>query len=118
MKNNSFKYQIFLKLSYYDFKIIDQVVVNIISILNSFFTKNELKISKITFPLRNTLITVLKSPHVAKKSREQFNHSIHSYGLSFKIYNKDIFMFIYYFINNVVKKTSCKYNLKTKVLYE
>jgi len=118
MKNKSFKYQLFLKLSYYDFSLIDKLINSLISILNSFFDEEKVVLSKITFPLKKNIITVLKSPHVSKKSREQFKKSIYSFGLSIKILEINDFKFIYYFLMNSLKKTNFKFNLKSKVLYE
>lgn len=117
MENKTFKYQIFLKLSYFDFIIIDKLIMSIISILNTFFSNNEVVLSKITFPIQSKLITVLKSPHVSKKSREQFKQSIYKFGLVIRVSNLNNFTFIYYFLNNILKKTNCKYNLTSKINY-
>jgi len=117
MKKNSFKYQIFLKLSYYDYLIIDKLIMSITSILNLHFNSNAVSISKINFPLRYKMLTVLKSPHVYKKSREQFRQSIYTFGLVIKVDTLDNFNFIYYFLNTILKKTNCKFNLKSKINY-
>jgi len=118
MENKSFKYQLFLKLSYYDFNIIDKLINSLITLLNSFFDEEKVILAKITFPLKKNIITVLKSPHVSKKSREQFRKSIYSFGLSIKIVDLNDFKFIYYFLINSLKKTNCKFNLKSKIFYE
>lgn len=63
-----------IKLSAYDHRILDKITVSIIKELR----KNEGKIAgPIPLPTRISRYTVLRSPFVNKKSREQFEIRIH-----------------------------------------
>lgn len=114
------KYRIILKLSYYDYKYLDLLVRNLFNVLNKFFTQKDCVIKQFNFPVKSNVITVLRSPHVAKKSREQFKKNIYSIGLSIESTDVSIFNFLYYFLLKVTPFLNCTYNLKvsTKCLYE
>jgi hypothetical protein len=65
-----------------------------------------MKLSYISFPLNNKLMTILRSPHKYKKSREQFIYSFYK----FKIYDSNFFSFfsnnflysyMYFFVRNM-----------------
>ncbi|MCD6579018.1 30S ribosomal protein S10 [bacterium] len=63
-----------IKLSAYDHRILDKITVSIIKELR----KNEGKIAgPIPLPTRISRYTILRSPFVNKKSREQFEIRIH-----------------------------------------
>jgi len=105
------KYRIVLKLSYYDFKYLNFLIENLFSIVTNFFDNKICIVKKLDFPIRSNIITVLRSPHVAKKSREQFKRSIYSKGIVFQINKKNLFNFIYYFLLKILPFLNCKYNL-------
>ncbi|MDH3004937.1 MAG: 30S ribosomal protein S10 [Candidatus Shikimatogenerans sp. JK-2022] len=63
-----------IKLKSYDYILLDKSIKNIIEKLKK--TKVKIK-GPIPLPTKNKIFTVLKSPHVHKKSREQFILSIH-----------------------------------------
>ena len=68
------KQRIRIKLKAYDNKIIDQSVKQILDTAQ----RSGAKISgPIPLPTRRTVYTVLRSPHVDKKSREQFELTTH-----------------------------------------
>ena len=110
-----YKYKIFLKLSYYDNNFLYKLLKNLNNILFKFFNYTEIKISIINFPNKSNLITVLRSPVIFKKSREQFKKFIYSKGISIKINNKNNFIFIYIFLKKILKKTNCCYNILFKL---
>jgi hypothetical protein len=65
-----------------------------------------MKLNYVSFPLNKKLITVLRSPHKYKKSREQFGFFFYK----FKVYDSNFFSFlsnsflsnyIYFFLNNI-----------------
>ena len=62
----------------------------------------------ITPPKKKKLITVLKSPHVFKKSREQFLYSYNKKNIYYK--KKDIIKFFYLLIK--INKKFHNYSLK------
>ncbi len=58
----------------YDYNLLDQTVREIVNAVKR--TGAEIK-GPIPLPTRKTIITVLRSPHVDKKSREQFETRAH-----------------------------------------
>lgn len=64
-----------LKLKAYDYRILDRSIVSIVETAKR--TGSEI-IGPVPLPTRKRKYTVLKSPHVNKDSREQFEIRIHS----------------------------------------
>jgi small subunit ribosomal protein S10 len=58
----------------YDYNLLDQTVKEIV---NAVRRTGALVDGPIPLPTRRTVITVLRSPHVDKKSREQFETRVH-----------------------------------------
>lgn len=74
LKNSSSKQRIRIKLKAYDHKIIDQSAKQIID--TALRTGAQIK-GPIPLPTRKSTYTVIKSPHVYKKGREQFEMRVH-----------------------------------------
>lgn len=77
--------------------------------LNSFF----FKALSINFPIKRKLYTVLASPHINKKAREQFNIVKHSKSLQlnlFKYYNLKIYNFLIIYKNYNINQLLKNYN--------
>ena len=73
MSNNG-KQKIRIRLKAYDHKMLDQSLTEIVAITQ----RTGAKISgPILLPTQHRRYTVLRSPHVDKKSREQFEFRIH-----------------------------------------
>jgi small subunit ribosomal protein S10 len=68
------KEKIRIRLKAYDHNILDQSVKEIVQTAKR--TGADVS-GPIPLPTKRTLITVLRSPHVDKKSREQFEISVH-----------------------------------------
>lgn len=64
-----------LKLKAYDYRVLDRSVVSIVEAVKR--TGSEIR-GPIPLPTRKKRYTVLRSPHVNKDSREQFEIRIHS----------------------------------------
>jgi len=78
------------------------------------FLKNKNIIIKgnISQKKKNTIYTVLRSPHVYKKSREHFNYNY--YKQTFYILNNNLYILIYFLI--IIKKIIPQNTLlKTKI---
>jgi small subunit ribosomal protein S10 len=74
VKVEAAKQKIRIRLKAYDHKILDQAAKQIIDTA----LRTDAKISgPIPLPTRKTVYTVVKSPHVYKKGREQFEMRIH-----------------------------------------
>jgi small subunit ribosomal protein S10 len=72
--NNSGKQRIRIRLKAYDHKVIDQSAKQIVETA----LRTGAKIAgPIPLPTRKSTFTVVKSPHVYKKGREQFEMRIH-----------------------------------------
>lgn len=63
-----------IKLYSYDHKLLDQSIKKIIEVAKS--TNAEIK-GPIPLPTKIEIFTILRSPHVNKSSREQFERRIH-----------------------------------------
>ncbi len=63
-----------IKLYSYDHKLLDQSIKKIIEVAKS--TNAEIK-GPIPLPTKTEIFTILRSPHVNKSSREQFERRIH-----------------------------------------
>ncbi|MDE5617601.1 MAG: 30S ribosomal protein S10 [Ureaplasma sp.] len=63
-----------IKLYSYDHKLLDQSIKKIIEVAKS--TNAEIK-GPIPLPTKKEIFTILRSPHVNKSSREQFERRIH-----------------------------------------
>lgn len=63
-----------IKLYSYDHKLLDQSIKKIIEVAKS--TNAEIK-GPIPLPTKTEIFTILRSPHVNKSSREQFECRIH-----------------------------------------
>lgn len=62
-----------IKLKAYDYRILDQTAKEIVEIAKR--TGGEVS-GPIPLPTKRLLITVLRSPHIYKKSREQFQYAV------------------------------------------
>ncbi len=74
MAKNNAENRIRIKLKAYDFRLLDKSVAEIIK--NTKNTGARI-IGPIPLPTERTLYTVIKSPHVYKKSQEQFEMLVH-----------------------------------------
>lgn len=73
-KTDTPKQRIRIRLKAYDHKVIDQSAKQIVETV----LRTGAKISgPIPLPTKKTVFTVIKSPHVYKKSREQFEMRVH-----------------------------------------
>ncbi len=68
------KSKIRIKLRAYDHRILDKTVVQIIEAAQRSGAK---VVGPVPLPTERTLVTVLRSPHVHKDSREQFATRVH-----------------------------------------
>jgi len=69
------KESIRIKLKAYDHRLLDQAVVQIIETVKAADAKI---VGPVPLPTKITRYTVLRSPHVNKKSREQFEIRVHN----------------------------------------
>lgn len=106
------RFELLLRLESFDFKYLEDVTLTMEKTVKKFFMSKSLSVSKSILPKKSSLITVLKSPHVSKKSREQFLKKEYIFLMVFKSTDKKIFNFLVYFINQVVKKLNCSYTAK------
>ncbi len=67
-------YKIRVKLSSYDHRLVDRSAEQIVKVMKE---KKALVSGPIPLPTEKKIVTVLRSPHVHKDSREQFQVSIH-----------------------------------------
>lgn len=84
-------YKIYLNLKSFDLDYLNQTENYLLSIF-SFFNLNQIKHQ--VKSKRFKKVTVLRSPHIDKKSREQFQMITHKKTLSFFVSNKKIVLFI------------------------
>ena len=88
---------------------------------NFFFFKtinNCWSIKIISLPTKKTKHTLLKSPHVNKKAREQFEVRIHKrlILLSSKLLiNKSSFLIVLYYLSKILKESPFKTLCKSKI---
>ena len=74
------KKRIRIKLKSYDHRLLDQSLTQIVEIAK----RNGARISgPIPLPTKRQIFTVLRSPHIDKKSREQFEIRIHKRLIDF-----------------------------------
>jgi len=105
--------KLILVLKHYDNKYLNKLIDNIFELIVSFGgSDTAFLVSKITFPKKDSKITVLRSPHVYKKSREQFLSREYRIGLL--VQNKDFnrLVKIYKFLNVFVKHLNCSYKIQ------
>jgi len=86
--------------------------------LNYFFCKNNF----ISFPIKKNIYTVLASPHINKKAREQFALTKFIKGLQFNFnnyYNFKIYNYIFFYKNRILNSLLKNYynNLYLKNTY-
>ena len=67
-------YKIRVKLSSYDYRLVDRSAQQIVNVMKE---HKALVSGPIPLPTEKKIITVLRSPHVHKNSREQFQVNIH-----------------------------------------
>ena len=91
----------------YTLKITIKSLQNLINIKTYLFKiqqflkiKNIIIKGKISKKKKNTIYTVLRSPHVYKKSREHFNYNC--YNQTFHILNNNLYTLIYF--STILKK--------------
>jgi small subunit ribosomal protein S10 len=68
------KQRIKMRLKAYDYNLLDQTVREIVNAVRRTGAQVD---GPVPLPTRRTIITVLRSPHVDKKSREQFETRTH-----------------------------------------
>lgn len=85
-------YKLKIRLKSFDLNFLQQTENYLISVF-SFFQLNQIKYHQ--SPKKCKKITVLRSPHIDKKSREQFQLSTHKKTLSVLIPNKKILLAVF-----------------------
>ena len=85
-------YKIYFKLKSFDLEFLNQTETSLLSVF-SFFHLNQVK-HQIN-PKKCKKITVLRSPHIDKKSREQFQLLSHKKTLVVSIPNKNILLLVF-----------------------
>lgn len=82
--NSNSSYRVLLSIQSFDSNILDQSC----RIIHSIATQNQVLISgPVSLPTKRRLFTVLRSPHIDKKSREQFQISKHMRFFTFQLKN-------------------------------
>lgn len=89
-----------LKITIKSLQNIRNIQSYLIKIKQFFKNKNILITGNISQKKKNTIYTILRSPHVYKKSREHFNYNF--YKQTFYILNSNIYILIYFSI--IIKK--------------
>nr|YP_009327227.1 ribosomal protein S10 [Aphanomyces astaci]AOQ30634.1 ribosomal protein S10 [Aphanomyces astaci] len=105
-----------LKITIKSLKNINNIKIKYLYKIKQFLKNNNIKIKgNIPQKKRNTIYTVLKSPHVNKKSMEHFNYIF--YKKNFYILNNNFYSLIYFLIilkknlpENILIKTQIKKN--------
>ena len=78
-----------------------QFLLNNINIAQKEKKPNVLSLSQISLPKKNKLFTVLRSPHIDKKSREQFEFTYHKKKIVIQSKNnKNIALFVFLLKNS------------------
>ena len=77
-----------IKLKSYDFNLVDKSAEKIVKTVK---TTGAIVTGPIPLPTKKKIFTVLKSPHVNKKSREQFMYKCYSQNLNCSINNLILF---------------------------
>jgi ribosomal protein S10 len=90
-------YKIYLKLRSFDLNFLNQTE-NYLLFIFSFFNLNQVK-HQINSK-RCKKITVLRSPHIDKKSREQFQILSHKKTLVFSVSDKNVILFVLEILKN------------------
>jgi small subunit ribosomal protein S10 len=105
-----------LKITIKSLKNINNIKIKYLYKIKQFLKNNNIKIKgNIQQKKKNTIYTVLKSPHVNKKSMEHFNYNF--YKKNFYILNNDFYTLVYFLIilkkslpENILIKTQIKKN--------
>lgn len=98
VKIKKFMYKIHFNLKSFDLIFLnatEKYLLNIFSFFNLGSTKN------IMVPKKCKKITVLRSPHIDKKSREQFQIITHKKKLILSVSNKNIVLVIFEIFKNI-----------------
>jgi len=93
-------YKIILKLGYYNSFFLDRVIGSIVFKIKDVFP--EVCYSVVSLPVKKTTITVLKSPHVFKKAREQFSRKVYKKILVFYVVDYFILKDLKHIIYNII----------------
>ena len=102
-------YRYTIKFSHFNYRYLHNLLINLIFLVNLLL--NPQFISLIDLPNKKITKTVLRSPHVFKKSREQFSQVIYNKLLIIK-FNKDYTMILKSFLTTL----NCTYKLN--IFYE
>lgn len=102
-------YRYTIKLSHFNYKYLHKLLNNLIILFNLLLNPNS--ISVVDLPNKRQFNTLLRSPHVFKKSREQFSIIIYNKLIVLK-FKKDYTMILKTFLNNL----NCTYKLN--IFYE
>jgi len=89
-----------LKITIKSLQNIRNIQTYLIKIKQFFNNKNIIITGNISQKKKNTIYTILRSPHVYKKSREHFNYNF--YKQTFYILNSNLYLLIYFSI--IIKK--------------
>nr|YP_009327273.1 ribosomal protein S10 [Aphanomyces invadans]AOQ30680.1 ribosomal protein S10 [Aphanomyces invadans] len=104
-----------LKITIKSLKNIDNIKIKYLYKIKQFLKNNNIIIKENIQKKKNTIYTVLRSPHVNKKSMEHFNYNF--YKKNFYILNDNFYTLIYFLIilkknlpENILIKTQIKKN--------
>ena len=104
-----------LKLTIKSLQNLKNIKIYLYKIKQFLKNKNIIIKGNISQKKKNTIYTVLRSPHVYKKSQEHFNYNY--YKQTFYILNNNLYILIYFLImikkiipQNVLLKTKIKKN--------
>lgn len=91
-------YKIHFNLKSFDLIFLNATEKYLLTVF-SFFKLGSVK--KLTVPKKCKKITVLRSPHIDKKSREQFQIITHKKKLILSLSNKDIILVMFEILKNI-----------------
>ena len=94
-----------IKLSHFNYNYLNKLLNNIVILFNLFLNLNFITV--VTLPNKRHLNTVLRSPHVFKKSREQFSIIMYNKLIVLKC-EKDYINILKFFLSSL----NCNYTLK------
>jgi ribosomal protein S10 len=106
-----------LKITIKSLKNINNIKIKYLYKIKQFLKNNNKIIIKgnIQQQKKNTIFTVLRSPHINKKSMEHFNYNF--YNKNFYIFNNNFYILMYFLIilkkilpENILLKTKIKKN--------
>ncbi len=98
-----------IKLSHFNSNYLNKLLNNIIILFNLFLNFNSIVV--VNLPNKRHFNTILRSPHIFKKSREQFSMVIYNKLIILKC-KKDYINILKFFLSSL----NCNYTLK--ICYE